>query len=395
MKRDFSLIKDDCGSISVSTIILLAVFIGLLAYVIDLGHLHTVQSELRNASDTCALRGARAFLPDTIPVDGVSPIPMDPDPLNAETQASLAIGVNRSDNKTLTDLPTGEIQVGIWDYEASGWLGGSPFWSWPPDSSLWGRYIGPGITLITRRDGTHNGGPVGMTLAQLFGMNTVTVGGPNTTQATGALSGVGGTTKGTPTLPFGPMEQYLPSQPGRFHGVFKSNVTNTIGWSTLNPDNIHSVSANDLKKIMQYGAQYDCPSGATVGVQNGVDASVIQWMTKQTPLNMCGLQPISPGSNVYTPSNETNYSAPNPDGGYYSYADTPYMMPVYDLQGPSGNFNQSAIAGFVPVNILQVATSPDNYIDLQILSTDVTYIVPGYGGGRWYGILATEPKLVQ
>ncbi len=388
MKKIHSLIKEENGSVSAMTVILMAVFIGLLAYVIDLGHLHTVQSELRNGADACALRGARAFLPDSIIVDGNSPIQMDPDPLNAQMQAHLTIGSNRSDNVALTTLPTDEIQTGIWNYETSDWVGGSPVFTWPPDASLWGHYIGPGITLPVKRDPSHNGGSVGMTLAQLFGQVTVPV---TNVRATAALSGVGGTTPGSPTLPFGPSEQTLPSGPGPFHGIFKSNVTNNIGWTTLNPDNVHSVSASDLMKIMQYGAQYDCPTGSTVGVQNGVDASVINAMVKQTPLNMFGLEPIATGSNIYRPSTETNPKADPPA----SYADTVYMLPVFDLLGQSGNFTQTAISGFIPVKITEVATSPDNYIDLEILSTNVTWVAPGYGGGRWYGILAKEPKLVQ
>ena len=62
MKKNSSLMRDEGGAITVMTVIMMAAFVGILAIVIDLGHLHTVQNELRNAADACALRGARAVL---------------------------------------------------------------------------------------------------------------------------------------------------------------------------------------------------------------------------------------------------------------------------------------------------------------------------------------------
>ena len=62
MKKKISwLIRDEGGAITVMTIIMMVAFLGILAVVIDLGHLHTVQNELRNAADAAALAGARAF----------------------------------------------------------------------------------------------------------------------------------------------------------------------------------------------------------------------------------------------------------------------------------------------------------------------------------------------
>ena len=64
MKKIRFLIRDESGAITAMTVIMMAAFLGILAVVIDLGHLHTVQNELRNAADACALRGARAFYAD-------------------------------------------------------------------------------------------------------------------------------------------------------------------------------------------------------------------------------------------------------------------------------------------------------------------------------------------
>jgi len=385
MKRDSSLIRNESGSISTLTVILLAVFLGLLAYVVDLGHLHTVHNELRNAADACALRGARAFLPDSIPVTGSSPTPVDPDPASAKTEASLTIKVNKSDKKDLTDLPTDEIQVGIWYYKAAE----SPdpnqqlqAWEWPPPSSAWGKYIGPGISLPAKRDDSHNSGPVSMTLAQIFGKTSVAV---TNVKATAALSGVGGFTPGSPALPFGPMKQYLPDNPAPFHGTFRNNNNDTMGWSNLDPNNTNP-NASDLKNLLTgQNSVPDCPFMSEVGLNNGQIASAINAMTGNN--NPFGLVEVSNGSKIYTPQGNNSKGV--------AYADIIYMLPVYDKSGLTNpdTFNQAAVVGAVPVKIVQVATSPENYIDLEIVPGN--WVVPGYGGGAWYGILATEPKLVQ
>ena len=70
MKKKISwLIRDEGGAITVMTIIMMVAFVGILAVVIDLGHLHTVQNELRNAADAAALRwGPAPYVHDATPV---------------------------------------------------------------------------------------------------------------------------------------------------------------------------------------------------------------------------------------------------------------------------------------------------------------------------------------
>jgi Flp pilus assembly protein TadG len=67
MKLRVSLPKDCQGSVTVMTMILMFLFVGILALVIDLAHLQTVKTELSNAADDCALRGAGVFCQITSP----------------------------------------------------------------------------------------------------------------------------------------------------------------------------------------------------------------------------------------------------------------------------------------------------------------------------------------
>jgi hypothetical protein len=376
MQKVTVLIKDDRGAITMLTVILLAAFVGILALIIDLGHLHTVQGELRNAADACALRGARAFLPDDIPTTGVYDI--KPDPLNAELQAQETILVEKSDNTAFQskdlDLPTADIQVGIWDYTNRQLL--TP-WQWPPDESMWGQYIGPGISLPTRRGASTSLGPVSMTLANIFGISMV----PVNAMATAALSGVGGFHPDSPVFPGGPSTETLPKPKDGtypdYHATMRDDGNDTFGWTNLNPADTNP-NANELKTIMNHGTLYDCPVDSTVGIQNGVASTVIQEMLK--PNNLFGL--VDPdGDKVYQPD--------------AAHADSIYLLPVFktfNTTDPS-KFNQSAVVGAVPVKIIQVTGPPENTIDFKIVGG---YIAPNtYSGGPWYGALSTEPKLVQ
>jgi hypothetical protein len=381
MKRKDSFFKESRGSATVMFGILMFVFVGLLAFVIDLAHVQNVKTELSNAADDCALRGARAFLPDNLPINDQL-LNLDPDPDRAVSQASLAIGDNRSDDNafhlvSLSDLPAGDIQVGIWDYTNKTLLA----WQWPPPQSMWGTYIGPGISLPVKRDDSHNRGQVTMTLSRIFRVKQI----PVTAHATAALSGVGGFYPGSPVLPFGTWDNLLVDPGQTLHGMFRNDNSDTLGWTNLNPKDTNP-NANELKTIMAKGALYDCPYGSTVGLQNGVAASVIKAMTAKN--NRFGLVQTDT-KNIYAPSNDPNPAYPGD-----TYASTVYMMPVFsDGSGPGGNkFNHSAVVGGVPVKIVRVADSPGNYIDVQIV--DAAYVAPAYGGGRWYGVLATEPKLV-
>ena len=97
MKRITSLIKDDRGAITAMTVIMLAVFVGFLAMVIDLGHLHTVQNELRNAAmpAPCAAPGRSCRM--TSAVTGHRPC-AGPDDMRPRRRPVLPSGDNKSDD---------------------------------------------------------------------------------------------------------------------------------------------------------------------------------------------------------------------------------------------------------------------------------------------------------
>jgi len=165
MKRGCWFWKDSSGSAVWFVAIFMFVIAGLLAFVFDLAHVMTVQTELSNAADAAALAGARALMPLT--GEGEPPWPMeDPPTCAAAIQAALDTSVlNYIDagpkQKSIHLDPT-EVITGVWDFEAR------TFTPSACNSST------NAVKVTTRASGDLPQGPVDMTIARIFGVNTMT-----------------------------------------------------------------------------------------------------------------------------------------------------------------------------------------------------------------------------
>jgi hypothetical protein len=172
MKRRDSFFRESCGSASVMFGILMFVFIGLLAFVIDLAHVQNVKNELQNAADAAALAGARALMPYT----GVGKPPWDiSDPPPCEVARDAAMGtmdpsfvnyVDMGPKQRKITIDPNEVITGYWDYK-------------PMEASS-GKFSGPScnsstnaVKVTARMRGDLSQGSVTMTLAQIFGVSTV------------------------------------------------------------------------------------------------------------------------------------------------------------------------------------------------------------------------------
>jgi hypothetical protein len=393
MKKTYLLIKDESGAITVLTAVLLAAFLGILALVIDLGHLHTVQGELRNATDACALRGARAFYAD------VKPYQEPADKLNAVSQAKATIGMNYSDNTPLQEVLDNDIQVGVWNFETRQWLyddgSGQPVFTWPPNAADYGKVIGPGVSLKTRREGGVNAGPVSMTLARVFGIPSVNV----NTPATAALSPLGELGEDNwdesgqpPPLQIG---DYYAKNPGSTLNLSPDN-NDAGGWHSYydlkNPSTplIEKLIWGEVEHPDLFAGPAD-NGGTPIERSNGVNADLFldlpskmgkslywKWM-EMTGRVVNGVQIAGPDE-------------PSPTNQVWTV-----RLPVTSSEGPY--VGTAEILGFVDVTINRVY--PPNYADPTKAKTiDVTVgtyneVTTGKGGGHYYGIIALDPKLVQ
>jgi hypothetical protein len=164
MKRAYWFWKDSSGSAVWFVAIFMFVIAGLLAFVIDLAHVMTVKTELSNAADSAALAGARSLMPLT--GEGEPPWPMeDPPTCDAAMQAALDTSVlNYIDTgpkqKSIHLDPT-EVITGVWDFEAR---------TFTPSAC---NSDTNAVKVTTRASGDLPQGPVDMTLAKIFGVDTM------------------------------------------------------------------------------------------------------------------------------------------------------------------------------------------------------------------------------
>jgi hypothetical protein len=383
MKRQIPLLRDCHGSITVVTMIMMFVIVGLLAFVIDMAHVEVVKNEIQNAGDACALRGARAFLPDNLPT-GYSQ--EAPDPNNAKLQAQNAISDNKSDNTAFQtgDLPIGDMQVGIWDY--IGEISGSRqlmAWQWPPPGEMWGKYIGPGIRVPTKRTSSTTLGPVAMTLAKIFGIKSVGV----NAKATAALSGLGEVKEGMVDLPIY-IEQSFFMGAGNPIGKqvtinLNPNTTESGGWFSIPGDtNGNATNPQVLEQYIKGTLQFpamdvypDTPTATDVLTNRGEIAGVFdQYESCDPPKNHIGVLYWKWWSTVNC-----------------SNKDWIVHLPIIADLGSANDSKQ--VIGFSTWKVVSVGPPPAKNLVVQLVGGSVDY--NGKGGGVYGGILSPEPKLVE
>jgi len=389
-RRRFSFSQDESGGVAITVALCLVFLIGFAALVIDVGHLQVVRNELQNGADACALRGARAFYAD------VEPIAEPADELRAKTQANAAVGDNYSDLHSLKDLSN--VVTGVWDFENHNWLGGTPVFTWPPDKSNWGKIIGPGISLVTKKEAAQNDGPVKMILAQVFGSSAVPVG----TLATAALSPLGTFDPNNPPAGQGKPPPLRISEDAAEigEGIF-TLYPNNSQWGGWHAYDVAHPNVPLLENLVwgqdtKTGEDIKIPTLSTdpslgvseIMLQNGVDAKLFmvpdskpndpnQWSLLGRWLEMTGRTVIDPNIPSYTdPTKVWNTT-----------------LPVTSADYATGTVE---VVGFAEVTIDWVSPPPDKTIQITITGINkVAASGSGKGGGKYFGIMALDPKLVR
>ena len=153
-KRLLSL-RNESGATAVVVGLLSVVFLGFAAMAVDFSHLMVVRNELQNAADAAALAGASAFYPSTTPPT--------PNWIAAETSASNAIRLNKSDGVNLVNC---EVGSGYWN------LSQTPF-GLQPQSITPGDKDAPAVKVRVSRSAGMNAGPVVPFFARILGIDSV------------------------------------------------------------------------------------------------------------------------------------------------------------------------------------------------------------------------------
>jgi hypothetical protein len=301
-----------------------------------------------------------------------------------------------------------DVKIGVWYYDPPsgkpGWFqggttaGGTPdFTLWDPvnNTELYGKIVGPGIRLNVNRVGTDNYGPVGMTLASLleFFIEKEDPSVDVRTEATAALSPLGELGEDNwdelgkpPPLQIG---DHFARNPGANLNLSPDN-TDAGGWqSYYDLKNPNTPLIQDLiwgrVNPPDLVAGPASSGGTPIERSNGVNAVLFsdlngqinkslywKWM-EMTGRTAAGLGPDDPAPQQWT-----------------------VTLPVTSSDGPF--VGTAEILGFSRVTINRVYPSdyPDvnkkKTIDVTVLST--SWASTGKGGGKYYGIIAIDPKLV-
>jgi Flp pilus assembly protein TadG len=148
-------IADQSGAMAVMAALLIVVLLSAAALGVDYGHMAWVQGELKKAAEAGALAGAKALAPYT----GASP---HPNWSQGQTAATQTVLLNRADAHLLTDCT---ISYGYWSLASK---------TLPLQStaiSPTARDV-PAVRVQIAKSAGHNGGPLQMMFAPIFGVHT-------------------------------------------------------------------------------------------------------------------------------------------------------------------------------------------------------------------------------
>jgi hypothetical protein len=215
MHRITGFLKNTVASVTALTVFLMFVFVGLLALVIDLGHIHAIKNELQNAADSGALAGARGLYPYDLGPDVTEEI--IPDCNTAVQRAAEAVRSNWADKTPLDINENIDIQVGHWDLNSRVF---TPEGGCPADRIN-------AVRVLTRKDDAANL-PVTMGFANFLGIAEVDV----RAEAIGYITSAGGFTDIQCILPVAFDEcADLTQCPTKTRYI--SNVTETAFWHSF------------------------------------------------------------------------------------------------------------------------------------------------------------------
>lgn len=161
---------------------LMTVSVGLVGGAVDLGMVYSARNELQNAADAAALAGANTLVAVTSSGEALA------EPDTAISQAQSYSAANESIGVSLS-LPTDDITIGYWDFDAGDFDPDRTGPSTDPDDLT-------AMRVTLRRDSVANT-PVSTFFSRIFGLDEVEI----TASAVGFLGWVGSMPAGEVDLP--------------------------------------------------------------------------------------------------------------------------------------------------------------------------------------------------
>lgn len=271
MQRIFAFVRDSQGSVIALTAFLLFAFVGLLAVVIDLGHLQATKNELQNSADSGALAGARGLYQPDLGSNVTENVV--PDILRARQWAREAVVANWVDKQFGQTISDADIQVGHWDVDTRTFTA-----TCNPNSTDPVNFCNA-VRVMTRKDDAANL-PVTMGFAKFLGIDSVAV----RTEAIAYISWASGVETNSCILPVGiPKCADVPRCPSTTK--FSSDNSDTGAWHTFSYQNANADLMRCLLTHCTDNPDESCPlnyenepltTGDDVNVNNGEINSVTQ-----------------------------------------------------------------------------------------------------------------------
>lgn len=240
--RDFW--ERSSGMVAVSAAIGMVVFLGSAALALDMGHLLSVQNELKRAADAGAMAGARGLWPNTLPLTTSNP---PPDCTTAQSRAlSTATHAGNKVDGSASVSGNVTVQVGRWNYQTK---------TFTPGCST--------TTNAVRVTIQKNG--INSLFARILGRATT----DQTATSTAIMDYANSVSKGS--MPIAMNIRF--ANPGQTLFInFTPDPLDNGGWFA---DPSDSASAKTFKDYIDYATCPPLNIGDLVSLQNGQDTSVL------------------------------------------------------------------------------------------------------------------------
>jgi Flp pilus assembly protein TadG len=378
----------------------LFVFVALMAVVIDLGHLHAVRNEVKNAADAGALAGARYLLADPntgalrefpwiAPLASLTANP--PDCLQAVQKAQQGAQGNTSDGAGVTVLGS-DVQKGWWDFNANTFT--------PKAGCTWAEV---NAVQVTVRRAADTSGRVFLTLARVFGIQDAEV----QAMSTAALL-----PEGNPnSLPMGPFnnlviqQKYLESLKGSGTFLLNPDTTDNGFWGAS--DTAPIANASNLKKWINTGTSPEMPLDRGLNLEQGWMDSALKALADQLPLH-AQQWTLPDGSTAFgwlvvIPVVDYKYQKkvmlPGAQPWLASFNPLHLALWLFEVRPAHACYGWSVpIKGVQPIVITNIVPTGHKKIEFKTFG-NTTAVVGGQPGGSGSGgfgsLVTTRPKLVE
>ena len=337
------------GAVAVAVALMLTVMMGFCALAVDLALGLVARNELQNAADAAALAGAAQLYA------GES----TPDWAAASDAAADAIALNRSAQVALRDAV---VLPGYWNLDGTeGTLQSLPATPGPADVAA--------VMVTVRRDAGHNGGPVPVFFARVWGINAI----PVSASAVAAVTAAGVT------------------GPGVLFPLAVSACLYRQYWdAAANPPAPRLDPATGLPYVFRIGPGYSygtCRPGTWTSFDSdtGDQASLQSLLQERNPAMLKTGQPIWMQTGAWDALLDSVDACSARGSGQCARV----IVPV--TENVSGHV-QDSVTAFACLRIELASSGGDNYVQAVMLRHCK---VPNAGGtGPNYGALAT-PRLTR